>query len=434
MLWRANPGPQSLFLSSVADEALYGGAAGGGKSAALLAVPLRWIHHRRYRALYLRRESAYLGEAIDKSEQLYPLVGGKLVRSPRIEWTFPSGATIWFNHCEHEKHVKNYDSFEFNTVLFDELTHFTEKQFVGISARLRSSDRSLPTIARGATNPGGEGHEWVFKRFGAWLDPSHACHAAPGERRWYLSEDEVPRGTPDASSRTFVPALLTDNPYITAEYRSKLLQLDPVRRAQLLGGDWLKRPAKGLYFKREWFSILDAQPSRVTGRCRYWDRAASPEGDWTVGARWSRTPEGLFVLEHVVRIRGTPGDVHALAKQTAQLDPEGTVQVHEKDPGQAGLVEAEALTRLLAGFDVRIQPKRIDKITAAGPASAQAEAKNLAISRGPWCEQHLEAWLSEHEGFPEEKNDDCVDTTSGAVSWLAAHGAEDTLSRGGKRR
>lgn len=427
MLWRPNPGPQAQFLASTADEALYGGAAGGGKSAALLALPLRWIHNPRFRALYLRREAAYLGDAIDKSEALYSKLGGKLVRSPRIEWTFPSGATIWFNHCEHEKHVRNYDSFEFNAVLFDELTHFTEKQFTGISARLRTTDPTLPTIARAATNPGGEGHEWVFKRFGAWLDPNNAQPAAPAEKRWFLGEQAVPPSTQDAISRTFVPALLSDNPHIPPTYRAKLMALDPVRRAQLLGGDWLVRPAKGLYFKRAWFRVLDAIPSQITGRCRYWDRAASPEGDWTVGARWSRTTNGLFVLEHVVRFRGTPGEVHSTLKLTAQTDPPGTAQVHEKDPAQAGLVEAEALVRLLAGFDVRIQPKRSDKIVAAGPASAQAEAGNCALVPGAWFEQHGEAWLSEHESFPEGANDDCVDTTSGAVSWLASHVIEEAV-------
>lgn len=419
VLWRANPGPQSLFLSSVADEALYGGAAGGGKSAALLAVPLRWIHNPRYRALYLRRESAYLGEAIDKSEQLYPLVGGKLVRSPRIEWTFPSGATIWFNHCEHEKHVKNYDSFEFNTVLFDELTHFTEKQFVGISARLRSSDRSLPTIARGATNPGGEGHEWVFKRFGAWLDPLHPHRAAPGERRWYLSEDEVPRGTPDASSRTFVPALLTDNPYITAEYRAKLLQLDPVRRAQLLGGDWLKKPSPKDYWDRSRITHRAGPPLAhdVVSRVRCWDLASTVDGDWTVGAKGSLLKSGLVLIEHIVRFRGTPNDVHAkfatIAAQDKEHDPR-CVQWIPEDPGQAGKDQVRSFQNENAGIAIRARRPNGDKLARFGPASARALAGNLEVLVGAWNDDlHTEL-----EDMPFGKYDDQADAVADLVAVL----------------
>ena len=142
--WRPNAGRQTRFLASTAKRALYGGAAGGGKSAALLACPLRWIGNPNYRGLYLRREAAYLGEAIDKSERLYPLLGGVLVRSPRVTWTFPSGATLWMNHVAHDADISNYDSFELSEAIFDELTHFTERQFVGICARLRGTDPALP--------------------------------------------------------------------------------------------------------------------------------------------------------------------------------------------------------------------------------------------------------------------------------------------------
>ena len=202
MLWAPNPGRQTRFLASRARRACYGGAAGGGKSQALMALPLRWVNNPSFNALYLRREAKYLGDAITKSRKLYPHLGARLVLGPRIEWRFPSGATIWFNHCEHESDITNYDSFEFGLVMFDELTHFTEKQFDGICARLRGTDRSLPYVARAATNPGSDGHEWVKKRWGAWLDRKHQRPAEEGDLRWYLEGDEVPPGTPDALSYT----------------------------------------------------------------------------------------------------------------------------------------------------------------------------------------------------------------------------------------
>lgn len=238
VLWQPNPGRQTKFLASRAKRALYGGAAGGGKSAALLACPLRWIENPNYRGLYLRRESQYLGDAVDKSKRLYPALGARLVMGPRIVWTFPSGAELWMNHCKDEGDIANYDSFEFSEVLFDELTHFTERQFVGICARLRGTDPTLPYWCRAATNPGGVGHEWVKRRWSAWLDPKHKSPADEGETRWMLRGGEVAEGTHNATSYTFVPALLADNPKVDPAYRAELEELDPLRRKQLLGGDW----------------------------------------------------------------------------------------------------------------------------------------------------------------------------------------------------
>lgn len=267
VLWTPNPGPQTSFLASTAKRALYGGAAGGGKSAALFALPLRWISNPRYRGLYLRREAQYLGDAIDKTRRIYPQTGARLVLGPRIVWTWPSGAELWMNHCAHENDVANYDSFEFSEILFDELTHFTEKQFTGICARLRGTDPALPYWARAATNPGGPGHKWVQRRWGAWLDRTHTHRARPGEHRWLLRGNEVPAGTPNALSYTFIPALLRDNPHVAASYRAEIEDInDPVRRAQLLEGDWDATPEGALwsYESIETGRVRTAPPLRVS--------------------------------------------------------------------------------------------------------------------------------------------------------------------------
>lgn len=424
ILWRPNPGPQTRFLASRVRRVLYGGAAGGGKSAALFALPLRWIHNGNFRGLYLRREAKYLGDAIDKSNRLYPHFGGKLVRSPRIEWTFPSGATIWFNHCEHESDVANYDSFEFSCVLFDELTHFLEPQFDGVCARLRGTDPTLPYIARAASNPGGIGHEWVFERWGAWLNPEHHDPAAPGEARWFLEGEAVAPGTQDAIDYTFIPAKLSDNPHISTQYRSELRALDPVRRAQRLHGDWTARPAAGKYFNRSWFELVDAVPAEAL-RCRYWDRAATVDGDFTAGVREARVEDAEYFVEDIVRFRGRPRDVQATIRQTAELDGPGVTQVLEQDPGQAGEVEIDLLLRLLDGFDVRVIRPTGDKITRAAPWSARCEARAVKLVRGAWNK----AFLEEHEAFPEGSNDDQVDAAGGAHSYLAAQATPYGFSR-----
>lgn len=438
VIWRPNPGPQTRFLQSSASETMYGGAAGGGKSAASIALPLRWVNNGAFRCLFLRREAKYLSDAIDKSTALYPHFGAKLVQSPKIIWTFPSGAKVWLNHCEHESDVANYDSLEFHLVIFEELTHFTEKQYRGIRARIRGTDPTLPRQARSTTNPGGPGHDWVLRRFGAWLDPKHPNPAKPGEVRHYRADDEVARGTEDSLSRTFIPAKLADNPHVTSEYRAQLLDLDPVRRAQLLDGNWLIKPAAGLYFKRAWFDTLTAVPLVKTKVCRYWDRAATVNGDWTAGVKMAKLQDGTCLILDVVRFRGTPGEVERALKITAVSDGPKCVQVLEQDPGQAGVSERDALVKALAGHTVRTVKPSGDKVTKAGPFSSQVEAGNVRIltldgSAPTW----LEAFLAELEGFPDGDHDDQVDAAAGAYNWLAGkstRSGSDDVAYGDDRR
>lgn len=390
VLWKANPGPQEKFLASTANEVLFGGAASGGKSAASIAMPLRWIHNPKFRALFLRREAKYLTDAIDKSSALYPKLGGRFVQSPRAVWTFPSGAQLHMSHMEHEKDVANYDGFEFHCVILEELTHFTEKQYRGIRARIRGTDPTLPRISRATTNPGGQGHEWVFERFGPWLNPRHPNPAAPGEVRYFLGNEEVPRGTPDALSRQFIPSKITDNPHVTAEYRAQLLDLDPVRRAQLLEGDWLIKPAAGLYFQRGTFEVITALPKQRILFARYWDRAATVAGDWTVGAKLAKMPGGLYVVVDIVRFRGPPAVVEANIKATAALDGKACAQILEQDPGSAGVFERDYLVKALAGFTSAASSRRATRSPrpARSPRSAPRATSRSCIPtethrRGP---------------------------------------------------
>lgn len=423
MLWQPNPGVQTRFLASRADRGLYGGAAGGGKSQALLALPLRHIGNPNYRGLYLRRESQYLGDAIDKSRRLYPALGGKLVLGPRILWTFPSGAELWLNHCAHENDIANYDSFEFGEVLFDELTHFTERQFDGICARLRGTDPTLPYHARAGTNPGGVGHDWVFRRWGAWLDPRHERPAAPGERRWYIGREEVPKGTPDALSYTFFPARLSDNPRVDPSYRAQILAMaDPVRRKQLDEGDWLVKPSEGLYFPKTAWRWLDHAPP-VVRRVRAWDLAATVDGDWTVGVLMGVTAEGLYAVLDVVRFRGGPDQVRATILATAARDDHGTTVVVPQDPGQAGVDQAQGYVRALAGYSVRTRRPSANKVLRATPFSAQARGGNVAVVRATWSAD----FVDELAGFPLWEADDQVDAAADAFATLAGVGGSADL-------
>lgn len=416
-------------------------------SAALITLPLQHIGHPQFRGLILRRTTPELMDLMDKARDMYgtPEVGAEAKSTGGgCIWTFPSGAKIQFNHCQHDTDAYSYQGREFHFLGFDELTHFTLKQYQELKSRVRASVPGLPRHIRATTNPGGDGHEWVMAKWGAWLDPKFEAPGisrrdddagvklpplAPGQVAWvektldgdtWHTSRPSPYDPATTASRMFIPAMLSDNPALIANdpgYARNLMDLDPVRRAQLLGGNWLARPARGLYFRRTAAQLVEATPAWEQGvqRCRYWDRAASIDGDWTVGVKMARTRDGLFWVEDVARFRGVPSEVEARIKQTCQLDGVKVLVLLEQDPGQAGLFETAHYIRQLAGFNVRAVRKTASKLVAAGPASAQWSVGNVRVAVAPWTD----AYLAELEAFPEAAHDDQVDATAGAFNHLA---------------
>lgn len=186
-------------------------------------------------------------------------------------------------------------------------------------------------------------------------------------------------------------------------------------------GQYQQRPAprEGGAFKRAWFEIVDAVPAN-SRRVRGWDFAASKpkpgkSPDWTAGVRVARSPGGVFYVENVARVQGSPNEVERLLKATATQDPIGTAIRMPQDPGAAGKADAETKIRLLAGYDARARPVSGDKETRARPAAAQAEAGNVKIVRGFWNEVFLDELCT----FPSGTHDDQVDAFADALNELA---------------
>jgi predicted phage terminase large subunit-like protein len=199
-----------------------------------------------------------------------------------------------------------------------------------------------------------------------------------------------------------------------------LKALSRVERERLLHGNWKVRSAAGMFYRREWFKVVDAPPADAK-RIRFWDRAATEprpgtDPDWTGGVKVSRDKTGIFYVEHVIRMQRSAYHVdQAILNAAAQDGSSVTVGIY-KDPGSAGKGEAEATARRLAPFVVFIESTSNDKQTRAKNSSSQAEAGNICIVRGGWNE----AFLSELENFPEGAHDDQVDPFASGVNWLSS--------------
>jgi len=224
VIFKANEGPQEDFLAAGETDVLYGGAAGGGKSYAMLVDPLRFAHRAAHRGLIIRRSMPELRELIDKSRELYPKAfpGCKYKEVEKL-WNFPSGAKIEFGFLERDADVYRYQGQAYSWIGFDEITHLpTEFAWNYLASRLRTTDPEIQVYMRCTANPGGAGATWVKKRY---IDPAPSYESFIGA---------------DGLTRKFIPARLQDNPFLATDgrYEQMLKALPPTQRQQLLDGNW----------------------------------------------------------------------------------------------------------------------------------------------------------------------------------------------------
>lgn len=209
-------------------EALYGGAAGAGKTELIIWLPLIYQFHEHplYKGIILRRNLKQLEtELISRSKEIYPSLGGTF-NDTKKKWTFPSGAVQYFGGADKEDDIRKFDSDQYNLISYDEATHFTEFQYSYlVMSRLRSRCADLPAIARCGTNPGNVGHAYFKKRF-----------VKPCKEGYKLLIDSI-----TGLKRMFIPARIQDNPTLlenNPQYIQQLMSLSEAEKKAKLYGDW----------------------------------------------------------------------------------------------------------------------------------------------------------------------------------------------------
>lgn len=294
---------QAEFLALDCREALYGGAAGGGKSSALLMAALQYVNVRDYAALILRKSFRDLNQPDAIMDRARTWLRGTPAKWNERDkrWTFPSGATLTFGYCDSYADVDQYQGAAIQTLCIDELTQWEERTYRYLLGRIRRPKdpnhplSKVPLRARAGANPGGIGHKWVGARFGADLTTT----AKPGAR--------------------FVPALLDDNPHLDAEaYIEQLDQLDEHTRRQLRYGHWVQ-DASGIVAKYDAHrnSITNVPPWHEWFYLLGMDFGVRDSTAWVVLA-WRKGDRRTYVVESDKRSGMDPTAVGELVTELTQ--------------------------------------------------------------------------------------------------------------------
>lgn len=249
VLWQPSA-KQSMLLAATDFEVLYGGAAGAGKSDGLLLDALglqqNAIANRNYQAILFRRTFPDLRDLIDRSQEIYPFIGGggQYDKGSHI-WTWPSGARVEFGHMQYDSDRLKYRGRAFQYVGWDELTLFpTDVPYRYLLSRVRTKDPSITCYVRATTNPDGPGFRWV-KEY--WRIQTEGAST-----RFKVAVTDPETGEVHHHTRRFISARLSDNPYLAnSGYRQTLLLLSDEEQKALLLGRWESPNIKGAYYAEQ---------------------------------------------------------------------------------------------------------------------------------------------------------------------------------------
>ncbi len=415
----AQPGPQTMFLSSSADVVIYGGAAGGAKSFGLLLDPLRYITNTQgFGAVIFRRTIPQItkeGSLWDTSQQIYRYAGGIPKQSPKLKWDFPPfNNSIGFDQLQFDDTVSEWDGSQIAMLGFDELQHFTKKQFLYMLSRNRSACGVKPYV-RATCNPMPD--SWILELIGWWIDPlGYAIKERSGIIRYFVtvsgsfvtadSQEELLSKYPQLlpKSFTFIRSDIYDNQILLKAdpgYLANLNSLPEYERERLLKGNWKARKV-GPLFRYEWYKWIEREA---------WDQAPVQLTRVVIGVDPSGGHGPTNDMQGIVSAgQGTDGKFYILTDNTCALSPAGwgrlAVDTYNQDKGDLIVAEGnfggEMVESTIQAVDryanVKIVSASRGKAVRAQPVAALYE-KGLIVHVGHHPE--LEAEMA---GFdPNEK-------------------------------
>ncbi len=230
--WVPQPGPQTLAYFSDADELLYGGSAGGGKSDLLVGYAINEAHN----AVIFRNGLKNVRDLENRSIAILKTRDGFAGQYHTFD--LGQGRSLELDSLEQPGSEQNWQGRRRDFMGFDEAAQMSKARIMFVQGWVGSAKPGARSRVIYATNPplSDEGN-WLIVWFAPWLDPMHATPARPGEIRWFVNDKEgdpvwVPgpgkydRGDgtrSEAKSRSFIPSSLADNAYLRdTDYRSRV--------------------------------------------------------------------------------------------------------------------------------------------------------------------------------------------------------------------
>lgn len=337
---------------------------------------------------------------------------------------------------QHDNNRFDWQGSQVPLFLWDELPHFTKRQFMYMFSRNRSTCGVRPYI-RATCNPvppedktGGWLHDFVGWYIG---DDGYAIPERSGVIRWFTmindslrwadSREALIEQYPDSEPKsfTFIRSDVYDNKILLEKdpgYLANLKALPLYEQEQLLKGNWLVKPAAGKVFNRNWFEIVDAVPAGGY-TVRFWDLAASEkkiasaDPDYTADVKM-KFVNGIYYVLDSNEDRMEPAATDTAIKNRALQDGKAVSIRFEMEGGASGKRDARTIVSMLDGWDIKGVRPQGDKITRSKGLASQALAGNVKLLRGPWNDR----WLNHMHGQPDLAHDDTMDGSSGAYNEL----------------
>jgi predicted phage terminase large subunit-like protein len=449
---------QLVLMDNEVDVLLTGGGAGSGKTHTCIVKALKYAEDPEARIVILRLTYPMLmsiGGIVEEANKVFADFN-TIYKVQAKEHHFPNGAMVKF--VAMPTNLKEVQGWQPTHVIIDEGAEFTLADILALQARIRSTTYTKYKLSMTITcNP--DRASWLYDWVEYSLDPDTGI-PKPGTEdiiRWYvILSGKIHWGTSAEQlykdhgegytygddfmpmSFRFIPMTIEDNPVIlkhNPRYKANLLSQSRVSQLRYLYGSWTAVPEGSSVFNREWVKIIDYAPPEVANRVRSWDLAYSipsetyPNPDWTVGVKMSRTREGRYVIEDVVRFRKLTDGVLKTIIDTSDCDGKNQLVTYPRDNG-GGKANSVHMARLFSengmytrGIPISAHSSKMQRFL---PFCSLAESGSVDMVRGPWNEE----FLSELERFVGDKKmkDDQVDATSDAFNILAKQTLMPTFS------